>query len=307
MPIKFGLGPRVESLVIAGLIKWRLCEKMKQAIDLIKTSLSALYPAGEIDGIIRLIFDRLCGYSVTDMLLNRDKTLAPELHEKIAEMVARLKQREPIQYVLGSAYFGDLTMQVGKGVLIPRPETAEMVQRIIVECGAVDGAVADICTGSGCIAIALAHAWPQAQVEGWDISTDALAYARRNAVDNKVNVLWKECDVLSYEPVHAPRYAVMVSNPPYILDSERESMDDNVLLYEPHNALFVPDSDPLLFYRIIARIARRELLPGGKLYFEINSLMGDACVALLQECGFDEVTLCEDYRGAARVVKGVNR
>ena len=280
---------------------------MKQAIDLIKTSLSALYPAGEIDGIIRLIFDRLCGYSVTDMLLNRDKTLTPELHETIAEMVERLKEHEPIQYVLGSAYFGDLTMQVGKGVLIPRPETAEMVQRMIAECGEVNGAVVDVCTGSGCIAIALAHAWPHAQVEGWDISTDALAYARRNAIDNGVSVSWLERDVLAYEPADAPRYAVMVSNPPYILDSERESMAHNVLLYEPHSALFVPDSDPLLFYRTIARIARRELLPGGVLYFEINSLMGDACVALMQACGFDEVTLYEDYRGAARVVKGVKR
>lgn len=280
---------------------------MKQAIDLIKTSLSAIYPAGEIDGFIRLIFDRLCGYSVTDMLLNRDMILAPELRQEMALIVERLQRCEPIQYILGQAYFGNLTMRVGKGVLIPRPETAEIVQRIVNECGAVEGRVADLCTGSGCIAIALAQAWPQAQVEGWDISAEALAYARSNALDNHVQVQWHERDVLAYEPVDEPRYAVIVSNPPYILDSERVTMDNNVLMYEPHNALFVPDSNPLLFYRAIAEMAWRELLPEGVLYFEINSLMGEACVEMMQACGFEKVELYEDYRGAHRMIKGVKK
>lgn len=278
---------------------------MQQALNLIRSSLKDVYPHGEIEGFIRLIFDHLCGYSTTDLLLKRDEKLLPELRQEVESIVERLKLHEPIQYILECAYFGDLQVAVGKGVLIPRPETAEMVARIIDEQGDVRGRVADFCTGSGCIAVALARAWAEASVEGWDVSQEALAYARRNAEDNGVRVAWRECDLLSYEPCAEPRFDIIVSNPPYVLDSERAEMDDNVLHFEPHLALFVPDDDPLLFYEKIADVAWRELVQGGILYFEINSRMGDACREMLCRKGFVAVEIYPDFMGADRVVKAV--
>lgn len=276
---------------------------MQQALDLIRTSLKGIYPQGEIEGFIRLIFDYLCNFSTTDLLLRRDEKLLPETQQKIESIVERLKLREPIQYILGRAYFGDVQLVVGEGVLIPRPETAEMVARIIAEHGNVQGRVVDFCTGSGCIAIALARAWSHAKVEGWDVSQKALAYARQNATKSQVNIAWRECDLLAYKPCNEPRYEVIVSNPPYVLDSERADMDDNVLKYEPHLALFVPDDDPLLFYRVIADIAWCELVSGGVLYFEINSRMGDECKKMLQNKGFVSVELHKDFMECNRVIK----
>lgn len=278
---------------------------MQQILKWIKDSLAGYYPAGEIDAFIRLIFGEVCNYSLTDILLRRDEELSGEVRERIETIVLRLQHYEPIQYLLGVAYFGELRMAVGPGVLIPRPETWEMVQRIVSEQGEVEGRVADFCTGSGCIAIALAKAWRNAAVEGWDFSSQALQYARRNGEANGVEVQWRMQDLLAYEPATQPRYAVIVSNPPYVLDSERETMDDNVLRYEPHSALFVPDDDPLLFYRAIARIACSELLPGGALYCEINAAQGEACKDLLRSCGMEQVEVYRDFMGMDRVLKGI--
>lgn len=280
---------------------------MQQALDFIRRSLVDCYPKGEIEGFIRLIFDDLCGFSTTDLLLKRDMELPTDIREKVVLIVERLRLNEPIQYILGYAYWRDMRLAVGEGVLIPRPETAEIVDRIVDEMGAVVGPVADICTGSGCIAIALARAWKGAQVEGWDISPKALSYARKNAVDNDADVAWCECDVLSYIPHNGPKYAVIVSNPPYVLDSEKSTMDDNVLCYEPHEALFVSDETPLLFYEAVARIAQCELLPGGSLYFEINSQMEEACCRLLQSMGFVSVQAYKDYCGLNRMVRAVKK
>lgn len=278
---------------------------MQKTLNLIRTSLKDLYPKGEIEGFIRLIFDHLCNFSTTDLLLRRDEKLLPEVGQKIVSIVERLKLHEPIQYILGSAYFGDMKLSVGKGVLIPRPETHEMVERIVSAHRNMQGRVADFCTGSGCIAIALARALKGAVVEGWDVSTEALAYARQNAENNHVNVTWRECDLLTYKPGSEARYDIIVSNPPYVLDSEKEQMDENVLRYEPHLALFVADDNPLLFYKTIANIAWNELVPGGTLYFEINSRMGNECVGMLCDRGFVAVELYTDFMGADRVVKAV--
>lgn len=280
-------------------------ENVQQAIRFIRTSLVGAYPAGEVEGFIRLIFEEVCGYTTTQLLLNRDTSLSPDEVVKIEDIVARLFRYEPIQYILGSAYFGDLRMAVGPGVLIPRPETAEIVQRIIATQGEVCGRVADLCTGSGCIAVALSLAWKQAQVEGWDISPEALFYARRNAKEHGVEIDWRECDVLGYKPSGEPRYDVMVSNPPYIMECERAEMDDNVLQYEPHTALFVADNEPLLFYEAIADIAMSELRPGGALYFEINRSMGSACCEMLCKKGFAEVEVFKDFLEADRMVRCV--
>lgn len=280
---------------------------MKQSLNMIRSSLAALYPAGEIEGFIRLIFEELCGYTLTDLLLRREEVLPDALKEQIATIVQRLKRCEPIQYVLGVAHWDGMRMQVGEGVLIPRPETAEIVSHIRAENLLPGGRVVDVCTGSGCIAIALAKAWPEAQVEGWDISPIALQYAARNARANGADVTWRECDVLAYKPGNEPRYDIIVSNPPYILDSERESMDANVLEYEPHLALFVPDDDPLRFYRAVARMAQCELRPGGKLYFEINATQGESCCMMLVAMGFADVCVVKDFMGNDRMVKAVKR
>ena len=280
-------------------------ENVQQAIRFIRTSLADAYPVGEVEGFIRLIFDELCGYTTTQLLLNRDALLSPDVVGTLEAITARLLRYEPIQYILGRAYFGDLRMAVGPGVLIPRPETAEIVQRIISMHGDVQGRVADLCTGSGCIAVALSLAWKQAQVEGWDISPEALAYARRNAEEHGVEIDWRECDVLKYKPSGELRYDVMVSNPPYIMECERVEMDDNVLQYEPHTALFVADNEPLLFYEAIAEIAKSELRPGGVLYFEINRSMGSACCEMLRKKGFAEVEVFKDFWEANRMVRCV--
>ena len=280
-------------------------ENVQQAMRMMRASLVGDYSAGEVDGFIRLIFEELCGYNTTQLLLNYDTLLESDVVEKIEDIVARLQRHEPIQYILGSAYFGALRMAVGPGVLIPRPETAEIVQRIISMHGDVQGRVADLCTGSGCIAVSLALAWHNAQVEGWDISPEALSYARHNAVAHGVEVEWRECDVLRYKPIEASRYDVIVSNPPYIMDSERAEMDDNVLQYEPHTALFVADDEPLLFYDAIAEIELKELKPGGVLYFEINRVMGDACSSMLRDKGFVQVEVLKDFMDADRMVRCV--
>lgn len=280
-------------------------ENIQQAIKMIRTSLVDVYPTGEVEGFIRLIFEELFGYNTAQLLLNRDAVLTAEMATRIENIVERLLRNEPIQYILGSAYFGDLRMAVGEGVLIPRPETAEIVQRIVGMHGDVKGRVVDFCTGSGCIAISLAKAWKEARVEGWDVSTEALTYARRNGVNHDVSVEWYECDLLQYVPQDEPRYDVMVSNPPYIMEREQADMDNNVLRYEPHLALFVADNDPLLFYRTIADIATKELLSGGVLYFEINRLMGDACSKMLREKGFVQVEVYRDYLDADRMIRCV--
>ena len=278
---------------------------MRDTLDLIRNSLQGIYPTGEIEGFIRLIFDDLCGFTTVQLLLCKDTTLSPETRQKVESIVKRLKQKEPIQYILGHTYFCGKRISVGKGVLIPRPETGEMVQRIIEEQHCAQVRIADYCTGSGCIAIALAAALPEASIEGWDISEKALGYARQNAAENNVTVRFGLRDVLSYEPINKPTYHIIVSNPPYVLDSERKKREDNVLLYEPPTALFVPDNDPLLFYKAIAAIAQMELLPGGSLYFEINSRMGTVCQEMLYNAKFEEVTIYKDFSGFDRVIKAI--
>jgi release factor glutamine methyltransferase len=166
--------------------------------------------------------------------------------------------------------------------------------------------VADFCTGSGCIAVSLAKAWNDARVEGWDVSPQALAYARRNGINHDVCIEWRECDLLQYVPHDEPRYEVMVSNPPYILQSEAEEMERTVTEWEPHMALFVPDDDALRFYRAIAEWGMTEALkPGGSIYVEINQALGKETVALFENYGYKEVTLRKDIYGNDRMVKGV--
>ena len=216
---------------------------------------------------------------------------------------SRLKRFEPFQYITGETSFCGLPLHVAPGVLIPRPETAELVDWIVTDFG--DKAhlnIVDIGTGSGCIAIALAKFLPGARVSAWDISDAALDIARRNAERNGVHVDFKQVDVLSHISAEGNAH-IFVSNPPYIREREKTDMERNVLDWEPEQALFVPDDDPLRFYRKIAELGLVHLAPSGVLYVEINQAYGPETVDLLTGMGYRNVILRKDMSGNDRMVK----
>ena len=218
-------------------------------------------------------------------------------------MIRRLKKNEPIQYIIGVESFCGLTFEVNPSVLIPRPETQELVGWIAGDCEGKEACrILDIGTGSGCIPVSLAHRLPKAEVESWDISEDALQVARRNAERNGVEVLFRQKDVLKASPDEA-RYDVIVSNPPYIAEKEKVDMEANVLDWEPSIALFVPDEDPLLFYRKIAQLGCSMLKEGGALYFEINRAYGQETIQMLEAMGYKEIELRKDSWGNDRMMK----
>lgn len=273
--------------------------KVKEAIQQLRESLSPVIEAGELQAMIRVICEDVFNYDQVDVALRQDHELPDFAPERIAEIIARLKRHEPLQYVVGSARFHGLRFKVTPAVLIPRPETEQLVDLIIDENPDADLKVLDMGTGSGCIAIALARALKFAQVDALDVSRDALAVARQNAALLKTTgVRFFESDMLASQP--SACYDIIVSNPPYICWSERESMDRNVKDFEPGQALFVPDSDPLLYYKAIAHYASQSLEHGGKLYLEINQRFGNEVKHLLESCGLDDVRIIEDSFGHVR-------
>ena len=246
----------------------------------IEKELSDFYPQGELKVLVRMLLQQVAGWSLVDMLTHNDLTLTAAQQMLIVDAVERLKRYEPIQYILGAAEFDGMRLVVDARALIPRPETAELVL-LLAETLSPDASVLDIGTGSGCIAVALARRLPQAQVSAYDVSPDALALAAENARNQGVKIDFRQVDILHDAPADAPVFDAIVSNPPYVTDSERASMEANVLDYEPALALFVPDDDPLLFYRAIADFAWTHLSIGGRLFFEINHRFGAATAALL--------------------------
>ena len=273
--------------------------KVKEAIQQLRESLSPVVEAGELQAMIRVICEDVFNYDQVDVALRQDHELPDFAPERIAEIIARLKRHEPLQYVVGCARFHGHRFKVTPAVLIPRPETEQLVDLIIDENPDADLKVLDMGTGSGCIAIALARALKFAQVDALDVSRDALAVARQNAALLKTpGVRFFESDMLASQP--SACYDIIVSNPPYICWSERESMDRNVKDFEPGQALFVPDSDPLLYYKAIAHYASQSLEHGGKLYLEINQRFGNEVKHLLESCGLDDVRIIEDSFGHVR-------
>ena len=273
--------------------------KVKEAIQQLRESLSPVIEAGELQAMIRVICEDVFNYDQVDVALRQDHELPDFAPERIAEIIARLKRHEPVQYVVGCARFHGHRFKVTPAVLIPRPETEQLVDLIIDENPDADLKVLDMGTGSGCIAIALARALKFAQVDALDVSRDALAVARENAALLKTpGVRFFESDMLASQP--SACYDIIVSNPPYICWSERESMDRNVKDFEPGQALFVPDSDPLLYYKAIAHYASQSLEHGGKLYLEINQRFGNEVKHLLESCGLDDVRIIEDSFGHVR-------
>lgn len=276
---------------------------MTQIITYITRSLQDLYSPQELQSLIRMIGTDLLDLNEMDIYLRKDIKLSETKQRLLEQAVQRLQQYEPIQYVRGTADFYGMIFQVAPGVLIPRPETEELVELILKEnSGAIN--LLDIGTGSGCIAISLARHLPEAKVEAWDVSEEALKIARRNGEALQVQVDFRHRDVFSDESV-PEKYHVIVSNPPYITQKEKAVMDKNVLEWEPELALFVPNSDPLRFYRRIAELGLRLLFPGGKLYFEINQEYGPETVDMLEGLNYTHVRVIKDLFKNNRIVTAI--
>jgi release factor glutamine methyltransferase len=278
---------------------------MQTALNHIKSELEGLYPDIEIKSFCNLIVEKLTGFSRTEILVNKNTLFSNEQRHVIESFIEKLKKFVPIQYILGETEFYGLHFTVDESVLIPRPETEELVDWISTgNDRQASLSILDIGTGSGCIAISLKHEFKNSNVEAFDISEKALETARGNAERNKLPVSFMQVDILNV-PEFEQKWDIIVSNPPYVTEQEKAQILPNVLDHEPHLALFVPDNDPLLFYRHIALFARKYLQPNGELYFEINRDYGQITVDLLSEMGFANIELRKDISGNERMVKAV--
>ena len=268
----------------------------------IRDALRGHYPDSEALSLAKMLLTEVFGFSTLELYGGKDKEISGNRLRDLHEMLSRLQKNEPIQYIIGIESFCGLTFEVNPDVLIPRPETQELVRWIEADWKSVPCRILDIGTGSGCISISLAKFLEGAEVESWDISEGALQVARRNCVRNEVKVLLRQQDVLSAVPEGEP-YQVIVSNPPYICEKEKADMDANVLDWEPETALFVPDADPLLFYRKIAELGVSMLCEGGALYFEINRAYGGETLRMLEGLGYRQLELRKDDFGNDRMIK----
>lgn len=280
---------------------------MQNSINKLRQSLSPLYDSLEVKAIIALLFEEVCGLSRLDMLMNPNIVLSEEKSEIMSCYAEMLAEGVPVQQVLGYEYFLGRRFEVNPDVLIPRPETAELVDWIVSEAP-IGVNVLDVGTGSGCIAISLAALINNSRVFAYDLSTKALKTAILNAERlNISNVTFVHKDILEsqnerFEHPNVDNFDIIVSNPPYIMHKEKSEMSANVLDYEPHLALFVPDSDPLLFYRAIGNYGLKNLRHGGRLYFEINAALGRETCQLLESLGYRDIILRKDLNGLDRMI-----
>ena len=272
-------------------------------------SLTPLYDAGEAQAIVRTVLDVEYGMTLTDIICGKVNELSSDEERNLEEIITRLQNGEPVQYVLGEADFAGRTFHVEPGVLIPRPETAELCQWIEEEVSSLEAddpkQILDICTGSGCIAITLGLNIPNSEVTGWDISEDALRIAQGNVEMLKAGNVRIEYQNALMLPKTAETADIIVSNPPYICEKEKADMEKNVLEHEPSLALFVPDEDPLKFYRAIAEYASSALKSGGALYFEINPIYEKETREMLQELDFKDIETKEDAFGKKRMMRAM--
>ena len=274
-------------------------------MQFMRQELKSFYPATEIRQFTRIIFEYLAGFTATDLITKGDVELTATQIKFLDSCVVRLKKHEPLQYILGEAHFLDMKLEVNPATLIPRHETEELVMWICGNVGSSHSMVLDIGTGSGCIALGIKSQKPELTVEAWDVSSDALKTAEANARMNGLEILFDRVDILSFEPEkkHLQKYDIIVSNPPYVRESEKEQMEPNVLEHEPYLALFVNDNDPLVFYREISKKATRMLKEGGFLFFEINEAFGKEVKQLLSDLGFRNIEVKRDLSGKERMVK----
>ncbi|GAA4347693.1 peptide chain release factor N(5)-glutamine methyltransferase [Hymenobacter saemangeumensis] len=278
---------------------------LRETTASLAAALAAAYPPPEAEAIARLVLQQQLGLSSLTFMMQAGQPVPAEVLAQLPAQQARLLAHEPVQYVLGTAHFEGMELEVSPATLIPRPETEELVRLVLADWQRqpVRGLL-DVGTGSGCLVLALARALQPARALGVDISEEALAVARRNGRRYAPEVDFQRVDILTQMPAVAPgTLDVLVSNPPYVRESEKALMRDNVLAWEPATALFVPDADPLLFYRRIGALGRQLLRPGGGLYFEINEAFGQETVVLLQNQGYREVRAVDDMFGKARMVR----
>jgi release factor glutamine methyltransferase len=275
----------------------------------LSTALQGPYPAPEATAIAALVTETLLQMSPLQRRMQAAASVPAEVAARLPDLTARLLAHEPVQYVLGTAYFAGMDLEVSPATLIPRPETEELAQLIAQEqAGRADLTVLDVGTGSGCLALAVAQALRPARTLAVDISEAALAVARRNAARYAPGVEFQQLDILTTAPDITPgTLDVLVSNPPYVRDSERAQMRANVLTWEPETALFVPDADPLLFYKRLAELAAVLLKPGAAVYLEINEALGAETAALFPEADFTAVRIVSDFFGRVRFVRASKR
>ncbi|TLX77802.1 peptide chain release factor N(5)-glutamine methyltransferase [Labilibacter sediminis] len=275
-----------------------------QVLETFKTALKSIYPQEEIRNFVLMLLEYKIGFSKIDFLMKGSEELSSQTIQFCQEALEQLMQHIPIQYIIGETEFYGLPFKVSPAVLIPRPETEELVQWIIHDNKLACPNILDIGSGSGCIPISLKKHIPDAMVSSWDISEEALRIAKANALLNKTEVNFIKNDALN--PVYNPeQFDIIVSNPPYVMDQEKKLMQDNVIKHEPHLALFVSDNDPLIFYRNICKLAAKALKPGGTLYFEINEALGKETELLMKEYGFEQTEVRKDLFGKDRMAKGV--
>lgn len=274
-----------------------------------RQSLAGLYPEREARAICHLLLEHILGVAPSKLYILPEQAVDAAQEQRVASAAAQLRQGRPIQHILGYAEFYGLRFLVDERVLIPRPETEELVEWVLTSAGAalrlLDVGAAlrllDVGTGSGCIAVALARRLPGAAVCAWDVSEEALTVARKNARLNGVQVHFEKKDVLCADSATLT-YDFIVSNPPYVCESEKERMHANVLRYEPHTALFVKDSDPLIFYAAIAGLAQNALSERGKIFVEVNERLGQEVADVFRRSGFSSAELRSDLNGKPRMV-----
>lgn len=277
----------------------------KSAAQYLKTALTPLYGAREAELIGEMVMEKISGQHKIARFLQSGSPLTPDQQTQLEAYLQQLSSLRPVQYVLGEAWFAGMPFHVNENILIPRPETEELVEWVTKKAFP-DAHILDIGTGSGCIAVALKKKLRQSAVWAADISEEALEIARQNATGNDAEIIFCEMDILDRTAwPRLPQMDIIVSNPPYICQKEKAAMSPNVLQYEPGLALFVPDEAPLLFYRAIADFARQNLKPNGQLFFEINESYGAETVRMLEGKKFAQIELRKDMQQKDRMVRAV--
>lgn len=277
---------------------------VKSVVEYFHLQLDAIYPKQEVDSFAFLSFNHYKGFTRSALIIKGNERLSESELLSFIRVVKRLKQSEPIQYILGETEFYGLNFKVNKAVLIPRPETEELVDWIIKSHENENLDIFDIGTGSGCIPVSLKMNISHSRVKAIDISQEALEVAKKNADLNKTEVEFTQLDISDEnEWERLGKYDIIVSNPPYVLESEKELMEKNVLGYEPEIALFVKEDSPLVFYQHILKFAQTHLKDGGNIYFELNEKLGQSLIELCSSFGFSTCELKKDLRDKDRMLR----
>lgn len=279
-------------------------QTIKDIRNYLVKELSDHYPETEIGSFTSIILKTLFNLEKLHIQYNGDLIVTDRKSKRIKEICQELKRGKPIQHILGETIFYDCRIKVNSHTLIPRQETEELVDLIIRENQGFTGIIIDLGTGSGCIAIALAKNLPHAEITATDISEGALTMAKRNAFLNNTKVRFLKDDIFNPKIETSSRTGIIVSNPPYVRECEKKYINRNVLDFEPPSALFVPDNDPLVYYRRILDISKSLLMQEGKVYFEINEALGSDMVVLMELKGFTDIVVIRDINGKERIIKG---